>query len=160
MDDFKQKSDEKNTYIEVDAAPYIKARMDVLKIIKLHETFNSKTIDKINKALNIKLYDWQIDYLRGNDDALIGKGRGAGKTFVQLIRIFMNNVDDIVFKNKYNMTIPYKIDITDIHDEIRKAIDPDNLLSFYRLKNSLKLYDNIINKPLKEAGFKTINIIF
>ncbi|HBL2217165.1 TPA: hypothetical protein LP521_001451 [Enterococcus faecium] len=118
--------------------------------------FDDQTIDKINKALNIKLYDWQIDYLRGNDDALSGKGRGSGKTFVQLIRIFMDNDDDIVFKNKYNMTIPYK---TDIHEEIRKAINPDNLLSFFRLKHTLKVYDDIINKPLKEAGFKTRNII-
>lgn len=119
--------------------------------------FDNQTIDRINKALNITLYDWQIDYLRGNDNALIGKGRGAGKTYIQFIRIFMDSNNDIIFKNKHNMTIPYK---TNIYEEIRKAIDPDKLLSFYRLKNSLKLYDDIINKPLKKAGFKTINIIF
>ncbi|OTO21968.1 hypothetical protein A5816_003107 [Enterococcus sp. 3G1_DIV0629] len=151
MDDFKQKSDEKPAYIETDAAPYLKARLDVLKIVKLHETFNSKTIDRINKALNINLYDWQIDYLRGNDNALIGKGRGAGKTYVKFIRIFMSYDDDIIYRTHYDK---------DMYDDISEAISPDYSSSFHILKYNLKLYDDIINKPLKKAGFKTINIIF
>ncbi len=50
---------------------------------------NRKTLKKVEKALGIKLYDWQRDYIMLDSD-FIPDGRRNGKTLAFILRILLN----------------------------------------------------------------------
>ncbi|MGG5368352.1 hypothetical protein [Enterococcus sp. DIV0240a] len=117
----------------------------------LNKIFNDEMINKINKALNIELYDWQIGYLRGDNKAIENKGRAAGKTYVQMIRIFMESDEPIYCTSRIDMW-----HYNQIVDAFRME-DPSN---YYYYQRSLRLYDKNINKALKKAGISTRDVIY
>lgn len=49
----------------------------------------NKHFEKINKALGFELYQWQIDYIRGDSD-YIPSGRCNGKTLAFVLRQLLN----------------------------------------------------------------------
>lgn len=50
---------------------------------------NRKTLKKVEKALGIRLYDWQKDYIMLESD-FVPDGRGNGKTLAFILRILLN----------------------------------------------------------------------
>ncbi|MBQ3228715.1 MAG: hypothetical protein IJB43_09040 [Clostridia bacterium] len=56
-------------------------------------------IRKLEKALGIRLRDWQIKYIFGECDDMPG-GRGCGKTLAHCIHLCLSKGDPIIVKNK------------------------------------------------------------
>lgn len=55
-------------------------------------------IAKIEKIFGFKLYDWQIDYIRGKEVAR-PYGRRTGKTFAYILRLLLNSPFEITEKS-------------------------------------------------------------
>lgn len=55
------------------------------------------TVNKVNKALNITLYDWQIDFIFDNKEYSrnIHSGRGTGKTLARCLRLCLSTGEPI-----------------------------------------------------------------
>lgn len=52
-------------------------------------------IDKIEQALSIKLYAWQIEYLQGNEKVNIPSERRQGKTLAYCIKLALSKGEPI-----------------------------------------------------------------
>lgn len=68
--------------------------------LNLWKYFKQKrTVKKINNALNIKLYNWQIDYIFNNgeyhDESRYG--RCNGKTLANILKLLFSDGGDISF---------------------------------------------------------------
>lgn len=75
------------------------------KIINVWKSLQQKrTVKKINKALSISLYDWQIDYIF-NDGEYHGEyshGRKNGKTLANILKLLLLLPEDEPIKIRKN----------------------------------------------------------
>lgn len=57
-----------------------------------------ETIVKLEEVFGFKFHDWQIGYLKGNDDVQTG-GRGSGRTFIYCLRLLLSNRPTFDFRD-------------------------------------------------------------
>ncbi|UWO24065.1 hypothetical protein [Marvinbryantia formatexigens] len=111
---------------------------------KMHEErlWNLK-IEKLESIFGFKFYDWQKRYLKGDDMAIYGRGRGSGKTFIYCLRVLLEE------RAAFRLA-----DFRSIRDKRGKFLtdvdcrERDHLIL---LLHSLQT----INAKLVSAGFKT-----
>ena len=94
-----------------------------------------ETIEKIEKTFDIKLYNFQKDYLLGMSNHL-GYMRASGRTFAYMLRLLLEDGEEIPFR------------------EVRSGNYNDGHYgSEYKRWFSRELYE--LNLKLIKAGFKT-----
>lgn len=56
-----------------------------------YKSIDDETITKLERVFGFSFYDWQKDYLRGDDSAMLTTGRRNGKTFVYCLRLLLED---------------------------------------------------------------------
>lgn len=111
-----------------------------LPYVKLTKGITDEVITKLERVFNFSLYEWQKQYLKGDDTAMPTGGRGNGKTFAHCIRLLL---EDPWAKPLFDLSSPF---------EINKLVDQDH---GPRYKNFFRDYLRDLNDQLLSAGFTT-----
>lgn len=111
---------------------------------KMHEErlWNLK-IEKLESIFGFKFRDWQKRYLKGDDTAIYGRGRGSGKTFIYCLRVLLE--ERAAFRLADFRSIRNK------RGEFLTDVDCRERDHLILLLHSLQT----INAKLVSAGFKT-----
>lgn len=104
-----------------------------------------RIVKKINKALSISLYDWQIDYIfnKGLYHSECDYGRGNGKTLANVLKFLFSKGDIVLidyrakcFHNANEWLYNYAIE--DNTTERRKRFFVEEVLRVYGILSNIK----------------------
>lgn len=104
---------------------------------KQKESINDDTIAKIEAAFGFPLYDWQKNFLKGDNDAIPMGGRRNGRKFIFCVRLLLDDRE--------------LIDVT--NPEVWTALIDSSNKPHYHIISKDYLLD--INDKLVKAGFIT-----
>ena len=127
----------------------------------------SKVVDIINDALNIKLEDWQIEYIFNKKDISISEisNRRNGKTLTHILRIlfntkYINSVDICsdnyvsICRNDFDFS---KAEYFDYTDNTQKNKEYFNWYNEYFMDTYKKLKNAGLSKYMIEVKFHKLN---
>lgn len=96
-----------------------------------------ETVKHIEKALNVKLYEYQIEYLLGENSMI--SNRRIGKTFIYCVKLALTDGRPIDIKSSQHI-IGYK------DDDIIYEANRHFIQTFMNVRNKLKKYGFKVRK--------------
>lgn len=121
---------------KITACEYIDDLMSTKFVLPFVEKkgITDEVLTRIEQAFSFPLYDWQREYLKGDDSAFPKSGRGNGKTFAHCVRLLLGEREPI---------------------DLRNVLEIDNLVDNPGGKRYFRDYISRINDILVENGFET-----
>ena len=126
------------------------------KIINVWKSFKQKrTVKKINKALSISLYDWQIDYIFNNGEyhGEYSYGRCNGKTLANILNLLLSDGKPIQIKKNSRQ---FTNECSYLYG-YAKEDDISYIRRRFFVNELLKTYNSLIN--VKDLKLRKVEII-
>lgn len=128
-----------------------------MKFLGIYKYFlRMRTVKRINKALSISLYDWQIRYIFNDGDYYneFEYGRYNGKTLANVLKFLLSGNEVVTIDRrtmKFYEQWAYKFAREDNGSEGRKRIFVQEVLRIY---NKLKSAKDLKIRKLNLVGFR------